>query len=65
MTRFMIDTDTAIDLIEKALTVSGYNLIPDIPSFKVSDLFEAFTVVKTDFLIGGPCRKLYFEDEEV
>ena len=42
MTRFMIDTDTAIDLIEKALTVSGYNLIPDIPSFKVSDLFEIF-----------------------
>jgi UDP-glucose 4-epimerase len=42
MTRFMIDTDTAIDLIEKALTVSGYNLIPDIPSFKVLDLFEIF-----------------------
>jgi UDP-glucose 4-epimerase len=43
MTRFMIDTDTAIDLIEKALTVSGYNLIPNIPSFKVSDLFEIFS----------------------
>jgi UDP-N-acetylglucosamine 4,6-dehydratase len=42
MTRFMIDTDTAIDLIEKALNLSGYNLIPDISSFKVSDLFEIY-----------------------
>jgi UDP-N-acetylglucosamine 4,6-dehydratase len=43
MTRFMIDIEHAIDLIETALKVSGYNVIPNIKSFKVSDLFEIYS----------------------
>lgn len=43
MTRFMIDIEQAIDLIETALTVSGYNVIPNIKSFCVSDLFEIYS----------------------
>lgn len=43
MTRFMIDIEQAIDLIETALTVSGYNVIPNIKSFRVSDLFEIYS----------------------
>ena len=32
---------------------------------KVSDLCEAFIVDIKDLFAGGPCRELYFEDEEV
>ncbi len=42
MTRFMIDADSAIDCIEVALTCTGYNIIPNIKSFKVKDLFEIY-----------------------
>lgn len=42
MTRFMIEINEAIDLIESALKVSGYNLIPNLKSFKISDLFEIY-----------------------
>lgn len=42
MTRFMIDINQAIDLIEVGLQLSGYNVIPNIKSFKVLDLFEIF-----------------------
>lgn len=42
MTRFMIEINQAIDLIESALMVSGYNLIPNLKSFKISDLFEIY-----------------------
>lgn len=42
MTRFMITIDKAIDLIEHALTLSGYNVIPNINSFKVIDLFDIY-----------------------
>lgn len=42
MTRFMITTDEAIDLIEFGLSLSGYNVIPNIKSFRVLDLFEIF-----------------------
>jgi UDP-N-acetylglucosamine 4,6-dehydratase len=42
MTRFMITTEEAIDLIEFGLTLTGYNVIPNIRSFKVIDLFEIF-----------------------
>ena len=43
MTRFMIDIEQAIDLIETALTVTGYNVIPDIKSFRILDLFELYS----------------------
>jgi len=42
MTRFMIEINEAIDLIESALKVNGYNLIPNLKSFKISDLFEIY-----------------------
>lgn len=42
MTRFMIDITQAIDLIEYGLEVSGYNVIPNLKSFRVLDLFEIF-----------------------
>jgi UDP-N-acetylglucosamine 4,6-dehydratase len=42
MTRFMIHIDEAINLIEVALKVSVYNVIPNIKSFRVKDLFEIY-----------------------
>lgn len=42
MTRFMITIEEAMDLIESALKVSGYNVIPNLKSFKVLDLFEIY-----------------------
>ena len=43
MTRFMIDTDRAIECIEVALNNAGYNIVPNLKSFKVKDLFEIFS----------------------
>jgi len=43
MTRFMIDIDRAMDLIEIGLSVNGYNVIPNLKSFKVKDLFEVYS----------------------
>jgi len=43
MTRFMIDTEQAIDLIEAGLEVTGYNVIPNLKSFKIEHLFEIFS----------------------
>jgi UDP-glucose 4-epimerase len=42
MTRFMIDIQQAINLIEYGLQVTGYNIIPNLKSFKVQDLFEIY-----------------------
>lgn len=42
MTRFMIDVSRAIDLIESGLQTSGYNVIPNLKSFRVKDLFEIY-----------------------
>ena len=42
MTRFMIDIEDAMLLIEKGLNVSGYNVIPNLKSFLVKDLFEIY-----------------------
>jgi len=42
MTRFMITADEAVNLIEFGLSISGYNVIPNIKSFKISDLFEIY-----------------------
>lgn len=42
MTRFMIHINQAIELIEHALKVDGYNIIPNLKSFKVKDLFEIY-----------------------
>jgi UDP-glucose 4-epimerase len=42
MTRFMIDIEQAIDLIEHALMLNGFNVIPDLHAFRVQDLFEIY-----------------------
>ena len=42
MTRFMITIDEAIDLIEYALCTTGVNVIPNIQSFRIADLFEIY-----------------------
>lgn len=42
MTRFMIDINQAINLIEYGLEVSGYNLVPNLKSFRLIDLFEIY-----------------------
>jgi UDP-N-acetylglucosamine 4,6-dehydratase len=42
MTRFMIHIDQAIDLIEHGLKVTGYNIIPNLKSFNIKDLFEIY-----------------------
>jgi len=42
MTRFLIEIDEAIDLIEEGLKVSGFNLIPNLKSFSIKDLFEIY-----------------------
>lgn len=43
MTRFIIDIDEAIDLIEKGLEVTGFNVIPNLPSCRIEDLFEIYS----------------------
>lgn len=42
MTRFMIDIEEAMDAIEYALLKDGFNIIPNLKSFKVKDLFEIY-----------------------
>ena len=42
MTRFVIDIEGAMSLIEQGLKVTGYNVIPNLKSFKIKDLFEIF-----------------------
>lgn len=42
MTRFMITVDQAIDLIEESLKLNGYNVIPNVKSFCIKDLFEIY-----------------------
>ncbi len=42
MTRFMIEVSDAIQVIENGMKVSGFNVIPNLKSFLVKDLFELF-----------------------
>lgn len=43
MTRFMIDVEKAVDCIEEALNHTGVNIVPNIKSFAVKDLFEIYS----------------------
>jgi UDP-N-acetylglucosamine 4,6-dehydratase len=55
MTRFMIDISQAIDLIEKSLNVSGFNIIPNLKSFKVKELFEIYAeLFGLKYILGQP-----------
>lgn len=42
MTRFMIDIEEAMDTIEYALKKDAFNVIPNLKSFKIKDLFEIY-----------------------
>jgi UDP-glucose 4-epimerase len=42
MTRFMINVEDAIDCIEYAVEYSGYNIVPNLKSFRIKDLFEIY-----------------------
>lgn len=70
MTRFMITTDEAIDLIEFGLDLTGYNVIPNIKSFRVLDLFEIFKKqFGLKYVIGSPrisekIHEMMFSSEE-
>lgn len=54
MTRFMITIDNAINLIELALCNNGYNLIPNLKSFLVKDLFEIYSTFGLKYKTGKP-----------
>ncbi len=43
MTRFIITVDEAIDLIETGLKFSGYNIIPNLKSMRIIDLFDIYS----------------------
>lgn len=42
MTRFMIEIEEAMDCIEYGLQTTGFNIIPNLKSFKIKDLFEIY-----------------------
>lgn len=42
MTRFVIHIDDAVDCIEYALETTGHNIIPDLKSIRVKDMFEIY-----------------------
>lgn len=42
MTRFVIDVQEAVDCIEYALQTTGHNVIPNLKSLRVKDLFEIY-----------------------
>lgn len=55
MTRFVITVDQAIDLIEESLKVNGYNVIPNVKSLKIKDLFEIYSeLFGLKYKIGKP-----------
>jgi len=42
MTRFMLTIKEAVALITKSLSLDGYNVIPNLRSFRIQDLFEIY-----------------------
>ena len=55
MTRFMIDINEAIDLIEHGLEMTGVNVVPNLESFRIIDLFELFKdKFGLDYKMGTP-----------
>ncbi len=55
MTRFMIDIEEAMDTIEYALRKDGFNVIPNLKSFRVKDLFEIYAdEFRLKWVLGTP-----------
>jgi UDP-N-acetylglucosamine 4,6-dehydratase len=71
MTRFMIGADEAVNIIEKSFAFSGFNVIPNLKSFKVKDLFEIFAEeFGLKYTIGKPrisekLHEIMIAEEEV
>lgn len=42
MTRFFIDVEDAVNLVEKSFEYDGFNIIPNLNSMKILDLFQIF-----------------------
>jgi UDP-glucose 4-epimerase len=42
MTRFMLSANEAVDIIEAALTHTGFNVVPSAKSFRIKDLFDIY-----------------------
>jgi len=70
MTRFMITVDDAINLIEHGLSLTGVNIIPNISSFRIIDLFEIYREkFGLEYEIGEPrisekIHEMMFSTEE-
>ena len=70
MTRFVIDLERAIDVVEFALTKSGVNVIPNLSSFRIKDLFEIYQKkYGLKYNIGKPrisekIHEILFSEEE-
>ena len=70
MTRFMVDIEEAMDLIEAGLELSGYNVIPNVKAFRISDLFEIYKEkFGLEYEIGVPrisekTHEMMFSEEE-
>ncbi len=55
MTRFLIDTDEALDLIFKGLMIDGASIIPKSKSAKIEDLFQIYRdKFNLQYQIGKP-----------
>jgi UDP-glucose 4-epimerase len=55
MTRFMIDIEEAMDAIEYALQKDGFNVIPNLKSFSIKDLFEIYqSEFGLEWKLGSP-----------
>lgn len=71
MTRFMLSIDEAVDVIEEALQITGYNIIPKIKSFSIKDLFEIYAelfglkYIVTEPRISEKIHEIMIASEEV
>jgi UDP-glucose 4-epimerase len=71
MTRFFIDVEEAVDLVESSLEYDGYNVVPILKSMKIIDLFDIFKEeFGLKFKLSKPrtCEKIHeimASDEEI
>jgi UDP-N-acetylglucosamine 4,6-dehydratase len=63
MTRFFIDVEDAVDMIEFSLfNLHGYNVIPILQSMRIADLFQIFSEefgLKYSISQPRPCEKIH------
>lgn len=62
MTRFFVDVEDACDMIEECLKYDGYNVIPNLKSMRILDLFEIFKEeFNLKYSVSSPrsCEKIH------